>query len=69
MKILTGISFFLFVFGVGAFLAQMWVQPWHADIFMKIMITDGALLAIFVVLAFLVRENRASDRIHNSKLD
>ncbi|MDP9128200.1 MAG: hypothetical protein M3N08_08085 [Pseudomonadota bacterium] len=62
MKLSTLICFLLFLAGVSLFLAQMWFQLWTPDLFFKIIVTDAALFVIGCVTAFLIKENRASDR-------
>ncbi len=70
MKPLIIFCFLLFLLGVLAFLAQMWFDVWSADTFIKLLITDGALLAIVGVYAFLVSENRQTDKVNSGdKLD
>ncbi len=63
-KHLTLISFGLFLLGVCLFLAQMWFHPWSADLFVKLVITDGALFVIVFVLNFIIRENKTSKKIN-----
>lgn len=61
------IGFALFLVGASLFLAQMWAQPWSPETFLKLMATDGVLLAVTIVGGFIVRERRASDRLSNRK--
>ncbi|MGD0640549.1 MAG: hypothetical protein ABSC22_07360 [Roseiarcus sp.] len=57
------LGFGLFLAGVLLGLAQLWFQVWTPETFLKIAITDGALLAIVLVWNFVVREKRDFDRI------
>ncbi len=70
MKILTALCFLLFLAGVLLFLAQLWFHIFAPDIFVKIGITDAALLAIVFILNFLIKENKQTDKINEGhKLD
>lgn len=68
MKALTLTCFGLFFAGVGAFILQMWFEPWSASVFMKIILTDIGLFAIIFVLAFLIKENKESKKISDDEL-
>jgi hypothetical protein len=61
------LGFALFVAGAAVFLAQLWLQPWSPETFLKLMATDGVLLAITIVGAFVLRERRSTDRLRNRK--
>ena len=60
-------GFALFPIGAALFLAQLWAQPWSPETFLKLMATDGVLLAIVVVGGFVLRERRATDELHKRK--
>ena len=57
-------GFALFLIGAALFLAQLWAQPWSPETFLKLMATDGVLLAIVVVGGFVLRERRATEELH-----
>ena len=57
----------LFLAGAALFLAQLWFDPWSPETFFKLMATDGVLLAITVVAAFLVRVRRATERLRDRR--
>ncbi len=57
MKAPIAISFTLFLLGVLLFLAQLWAQPFGAELFSKLILTDGALFVVSLVAAFLIREH------------
>lgn len=65
MKPATFACFGLFALGVLLFLAQVWFAPFSAEAFFKVMLTVGALFVLSVVYVFLVRENKASEKIDN----
>ncbi|HVY13275.1 MAG TPA: hypothetical protein VHB73_06910 [Alphaproteobacteria bacterium] len=68
IRALTITCFFLFFAGVAAFLAQMWAHVWSPAMFLKLIITDGALFAIVFVMAFLIKEHRESKKIGRDEL-
>jgi hypothetical protein len=61
------VAFALFLIGAALFLAQLWLQPWSPDTFLKLAATDGVLLGVAVVVAFLARERRESERLRNRR--
>jgi uncharacterized membrane protein YedE/YeeE len=64
------IAFALFVIGAALFLAQLWLQIWPPETFFKLVATDGVLFVVAVVVAFLLRERRESERLRkNRELD
>ena len=71
MKPLTLVCFFLFLAGVFLFLSQMWFHVWSSELFVKLIVTDGAAFLVVFVIAFLVREQKATERINkgNDALD
>jgi hypothetical protein len=66
MKFSTVLPFLLFLSGIVIFLIQLWFQVWGPELFIKIMITNGAFFIISLVLSFLIKEKRASDRMNKS---
>jgi uncharacterized membrane protein YcjF (UPF0283 family) len=67
MTVSLAAAFALFVLGAAMFLAEIWFQVWSTDTFFKLMATDGVLLAIAVVTAFVIRERRESQRLRDRK--
>ena len=61
------VGFALFVIGAAAALAQLWLQVWPPETFIKLMATDGVLLALVVAATFLLRERRETERLRNRK--
>lgn len=61
------IGFALFLIGAALFLAQLWLQLWSPETFFKLLITDGVLLAITIVGAFVTRERRETEQLRNRK--
>lgn len=64
MKLPTLVSFGFFLIGMLVFLAQLWFQVFSPEMLVKIMITDGAFFVISIVVAFLIKENRETDKIN-----
>jgi hypothetical protein len=63
------VGFGLFLAGAAAGLAQLWLRLWDPETFMKLIITDGVLLAIVLAWNLVVRERRDSEKIRDrSKL-
>ncbi|MDE3175207.1 MAG: hypothetical protein KGM15_03755 [Pseudomonadota bacterium] len=63
-------AFGFFLAGAALFLAQLWLQPWSPETFFKLIATDGVLLAIAIVGAFVLRERRETARLrHRRDLD
>jgi hypothetical protein len=60
-------GFALFLIGAGLFLVQLWAQPWWPETFLKLMATDGVLLAIVIVGGFALRERRATEELRRRK--
>jgi hypothetical protein len=61
------VAFALFLAGAALFLAQLWLQPWSPDAFLKLAATDGVLFLVALVVAFLVRERGESERLRNRR--
>ena len=59
------IGFAVFLVGAAMFLAQLWLQPWSPETFLKLIVTDGVALAIVVIGGFALRERRESERLRN----
>jgi hypothetical protein len=59
------IGFVVFLVGAGLFLAQLWLQPWSPETFLKLIVTDGVALAIVVIGGFALRERRETERLRN----
>jgi len=67
MKPLTLVCFLLFLIGIAMGVIQMWFQTWRPELFAKMIITDIALFVITFILAFLIRENKESERVNRGK--
>jgi uncharacterized membrane protein YcjF (UPF0283 family) len=64
------VGFALFVMGAFVALAQLWLQLWSPETFIKLMATDGVLLAVVAAAAFILRERRETERLRNrNRLD
>lgn len=61
--LLSGVA--VFVLGVVLGVAQLWFAPWTQEVFVKIELTLGGLLAIIVVLWY-VRKEYDEDRVTRS---
>jgi hypothetical protein len=51
--------------GAFLFLAQLWLEIFAAEVFVKLMITLGVLTAAFAIVAFVVKEKQDSHKLHN----
>jgi hypothetical protein len=67
MSAAAAIAFGLFILGVAGGLAQLWLQIWSPDTFMKLAITDGALIVVALAWHFVAGERRANDRLRKDK--
>jgi uncharacterized phage infection (PIP) family protein YhgE len=67
MKNLTIACFVLFFLGVVAFLLQLWFHLWTPDIFIKLILTDSAVFVLFIAAAFIIKEHKETEKIHNDK--
>lgn len=65
MPVGTLIAFCLFAGGALLFLVELWLQVWSPETFWKLIVTDGVLIVLVVIAAFLFRERRASERLSN----
>ena len=65
MKLATLISLLLFLSGAALFLIQLWFQPWGGELFSKLLLTNGILFGISLVAAFLIKENKASQKLND----
>ncbi len=61
------VGFALFVAGAAAALAQLWLQLWSPETFIKLMASDGVLFAVVVAATFVLRERRETERLRNRK--
>ena len=69
MKIALCVCGGLFVLGVLLGLVQLWVSPWTPELFFKIEVSVGAMLAIVGVVCFVFKEARDSKAIRRGDLD
>jgi uncharacterized membrane protein YcjF (UPF0283 family) len=60
-------GFALFVAGAAVALAQLWLQLWSPETFVKLMATDGVLFALVVAAAFILRERRETEQLRSRK--
>ncbi len=67
MSAAAAIAFGLFIVGVAGGLAQLWLQIWSPDTFMKLAIADGALIVVALAWHFVAAERRAGDRLSRDK--
>jgi len=67
MSAAASIAVGLFIVGVAGGLAQLWLQIWSPDTFMKLAITDGALIVVALAWHFVAGERRANDRLRKDK--
>ena len=67
MSAAAAIAVGLFIVGVAGGLAQLWLQIWSPDTFMKLAITDGALIVVALAWHFVAGERRANDRLRKDK--
>jgi hypothetical protein len=64
MTISTIICLVLFLLGMVLGLVQLWINLWNAELFLKIIVTDGALFVISFVVGFLVKEHKENEKIN-----
>ena len=67
MKLTALMALALFHVGVLIGLAELWFRPWDPETFLKILITDGALLAVVLTWNFLIREKRDYEKIRDGE--
>jgi len=67
MKVTAAIALGLFHVGVLIGLAQLWFRPWTPETFLKILITDGALLAVVLTWNFLINERRDYEKTRDGE--
>lgn len=65
VRITAALCFGVFVAGALSYLAQLWMEPWSAETFGKILLTEGGLFALAFGVNFLVRESRLSDSLND----
>jgi hypothetical protein len=64
------VGFALFLLGAAIGLAQLWLELWSPETFVKLMITMGVLLAVDIAWNVVARERRDSARTRDtSKLE
>ncbi len=61
------VGFAAFLIGAGLFLAQLWLQIWSPETFLKLILTDGVALAVTIAFAFIMRERRETERLRNRR--
>ena len=57
----------LFLIGVALGLAQLWLQIWTPETFLKLAVTDGALIIVALAWWFVARERRESERLRRDE--
>ena len=67
MSAAAAIAVGLFIVGVAGGVAQLWLQIWSPDTFMKLAIADGALIVVALAWHFVAAERRAGDRLSRDK--
>ena len=60
-------GFALVLAGAALFLAQLWLEPWSPQTFIKLMATVGVLLAIAIAATFVLRERSETARLRNRR--
>ncbi len=58
----------LLVSAAALFLLQLWVRPFAADTFVKLMVTIGVVLVIVVIVALIRREHLNEKRLREKGL-
>lgn len=61
------VGFVVFLIGAGLFLAQLWLQTWSPETFLKLILTDVVALAVTIVFAFVMRERRETQRLRDRR--
>ena len=69
MTLSVALGLLLFLTGAALALTQLWLQLWSPEIFLKLIATVGVLLAIVLVVSFVLRERRETDRLGRKDLD
>jgi uncharacterized membrane protein YcjF (UPF0283 family) len=62
------VAIVLLVGAASLFLLQLWVQPFAADTFFKLMVTIGVVLVIVVIVALIRREYMHEKRLRDKGL-
>lgn len=57
----------LFILAALLVLAQLWFRLFDTSLFCKLIVTDGILLATWLILAFVVKERQDSKKLHNDR--
>ena len=60
-------GFALVALGAAGLLAQVWGPVWSPETFVKLMLTDGVLLALVIAATFIARERRETARLRERK--
>lgn len=63
----VAVAFALFLVGVALGLAQLWGQVLAPETFLKLAITDGALIVVILAWMVVVRERRDSERLRKDR--
>jgi uncharacterized membrane-anchored protein len=63
MKLSALISIGLFVVGALVFLLQLWFSFWSPEILYKILTTLGVLLVVVLVVSFVSKEAKETERL------
>jgi len=63
MKIALG----LFVFGIALMLIQLWFTPWSAEMFIKLLVTVGALFVVALVVTMVNKEAHELDKLKHGE--
>ncbi|HQQ62079.1 MAG TPA: hypothetical protein PLF22_00750 [Pseudomonadales bacterium] len=61
MNAMQIVCFVVFLLGVVTGLGQLWFSIWTDETFAKLLITEFAVLGVFLVLSFLIRESEEVD--------
>lgn len=60
-------AFGLFVAGAAIGLAQLWLRPWDPEVFCRLMLTAGVLLALVLGWGLVLRERRETAATRNKR--
>ncbi len=67
MSLPIALAFTFVALGVLLGLVELWSGWFAPDLFVKLMVTDGALLALLVAWALVARERRETERLRRDK--
>ncbi len=65
MRLSVLISIGLFVVGAFVFLLQLWFSFWSPEILYKILTTLGVLLVVVLVVSFVSKEAKETERLND----